>query len=208
MCDFLSGISLENISDIAVIIASIAATYGILSWRKERDEFTGKRNIELAEEVLTLFYEAADVISSIRSPFGFGGEGSTRKASENETAEEKEIYDRAYVVIERFERHQDVFNKIRAMRYRFKARFGDEAIKPFDELHAVVNEVLFSSRKLRRHWLQQGKPMNEDRFQKHLEDMEKAEAIFWEGMEDDPIKPRVTKLVETIEGICKKTIEG
>ena len=152
MCDFISGISLENISDIAVIIASIAATYGILSWRKERDEFTGKRNIELAEEVLTLFYEAADVISSIRSPFGFGGEGSTRKASENETAEEKEIYDRAYVVIERFERHQELFSKIHAMRYRFKARFGDEAIKPFDELHAVVNEVLFSSRKLRRHW--------------------------------------------------------
>ena len=56
----------------AAIFVSGVAIYGIKSWRKE---FKGKRDIELAEEVLELFYKAEDAITAIRSPLGYTSEG-------------------------------------------------------------------------------------------------------------------------------------
>lgn len=69
------------IESLAVIIASsivsISAYIGISSWRKEIKQ---RKEYDLAEEVLALFYEAKDIISFIRSPFGWSGEGKTRNA--------------------------------------------------------------------------------------------------------------------------------
>ena len=75
---------------IAASVASFAVIYGVNAWRRE---YVGKRKIELAEEVLALFYEARDVISYIRNPFSVAGEGSTRNAAPNESPEEKQIND-------------------------------------------------------------------------------------------------------------------
>lgn len=45
--------------------------------------------------------------------------------------------------------------------------------------------------------------MGEDEFQKHLEQMNKHEAIFWfMGEEKDEIAPRVQRAVEKIESIA------
>ena len=52
---------LEIVNTIAIIAASVVAIYGINAWRKE---FQGKRNIELAEEVLCLFYRAERAIEA------------------------------------------------------------------------------------------------------------------------------------------------
>jgi hypothetical protein len=62
---------IESISTIvasaAAIVASIVAVWGINAWRREH---VGRRRIDLAEEVLGLFYGAREVISSFRSPVG------------------------------------------------------------------------------------------------------------------------------------------
>jgi hypothetical protein len=89
----------ELIKNISIIIASWTAVYGTDQWRRE---CRGKRQAELAEEVLSLFYEAQDAVRHIRNPFGFGGEGASRKAGENETPEEKDAFDKAFVIFERF----------------------------------------------------------------------------------------------------------
>jgi hypothetical protein len=87
----------EFLKDLSIIVASCTAIYGIGSWRRE---YVGKKRAELAEEALCHFYEARDAIQHIRNPFSRGGEGSTRKADENETPEQKEAFDRAYVLPE------------------------------------------------------------------------------------------------------------
>jgi hypothetical protein len=66
----------DIIQSAAVTIASVVAIYGISAWKVE---FLGKRRIELAEEVLALFYQVRDAIESIRGSFGYEGEGKTRK---------------------------------------------------------------------------------------------------------------------------------
>jgi hypothetical protein len=196
----------DILESISLIIAAWTVIIGVNAWRHE---FIGKRRIELAEEVLALFYEARDVISYIRSPFGYVGEGSSRKSSENESPEEKQIYDNAYVVVERYNKNQELLNKIYSMRYRFMAQFGKEASVPFDDLRKIVNDIFISSRMLTHHWKDQGRRTwkSEAEFNKHLEEMHKYEAVFWEmSVDDDPIIPRVSAVISNIEDQCNAII--
>ena len=93
------------IQAISVVVAAASVTFAVTAWRRE---YTGKRNIELAEEVLALFYQARDVIAYIRSPFSFSGEGTTRPAPDNETPDEKRINNQVYVVFERYNKNKEV----------------------------------------------------------------------------------------------------
>lgn len=201
---------LKEWADIAqnasVIVASVAVFYGIDAWRRE---FVGKRRIELAEEVLALFYQAKDIIESIRSPFGFGGEGETRKPSPNEKPEHKEALDQAYVLIERYNRHIEVFSRIRALRYRFMAQFDSNASKPFDDLNQIINELILSAQKKARFSTLPDRPFqSEAAAEKHHERFLEVDSVYYSGSEDDPIAPRVEVIVKDIESTCKKIIES
>lgn len=204
--------AVKILESIAVILASLIASgtviYGVNAWRRE---YIGKRKLELAEEVLALFYEARDVISYIRNPFSFVGEGSTRNAAPNESPEEKQINDNAYVVFERYNKRQDLFNKLYSMRYRYMAQFGKDSAKPFDELRKIVNQIFSSSRMLSYYWNQQGRRQWKDdkEFQQHLDQMKKYEAIFWEmSSEEDPIIPRVDTVISDIEAQARQIIKS
>lgn len=196
---------MELISNISVVIASCVAIYGINAWRRE---FRGKRRIELAEDVLALFYEAQDVIRAIRSPLAFGGEGSTRKPQDNETPKVKKARDDAYVVVERYQKRQELFSKIHSMRYRFMAQIDCEAAKPFEDLRGIVNELFGAARRLARLWTTDISSLKSEEQQKqHFEKQQKYELIFWESYDEhDPINPRLDKVVSDMESICRGII--
>lgn len=139
----------EMLRTVPVGLAALVAIYGIDAWRRE---LRGKKQVELAEEVLALFYEAKDVISAIRSVVGYMGEGKTRKRGPNEKPEDSEALDSAYVVFERYQGRQELFNRIHALRYRFRVHFGDEAAAPFEELSRIVNKLLTASHMLGVLW--------------------------------------------------------
>jgi len=86
----------DIIQNISIIVASAVAVWGINSWRREAK---WKRKYEVAEEVLSLFYECREKFQVIRSPFGYEGEGKTRKRSEQATPEETARLDSAYVFL-------------------------------------------------------------------------------------------------------------
>ena len=201
---------LNTLQSISIIVASVITSgvviYGVNAWHRE---YTGKRKLELAEEVLALFYEARDAIRIIRSPASYGGEGSTRNAAPNETPQEKQINDNAYIAVERYNKQQKLFNKIHSMRYRYMAQFSKDAAKPFDELNRIVNDILRSAGMLSHYWKEQGKRQwkSEEEFQQHLNAMHKQEAIFWEMSSDtDQITPRVEEVISDIEARCAKVI--
>ena len=202
--------TINILESISVIVASLVASgtviYGINAWRRE---YIGKKKLELAEDVLALFYEARDAIRFIRNPFSYGGEGSTRNSTSGETPEEKQINDNAYVAFERYNKRQDLFNKIYSIRYRYMASFGKESARPFDELNKIVNEIFISARMLPIYWSAQGHRQwsSDSEFKKHLEEMHKHESIFWEmKKEDDPITPRLDGLISEIESQTSKII--
>jgi hypothetical protein len=192
------------LQSLAVMVAAIVAIFGIDAWRREH---AGKRRMELAEEVLALFYQARDVIRQIRNPFGFAGEGETRKADANESREVKRALDNAYVVIERYNKHSELFSRLHAIRYRFMAQVGTNESKPFDDLNGILNDIFLAARRLGRYWTR-----DEHWFKsqgdtaRHEKDIQEAEAIFWSGYTPDPIEQRLEHSIGDIERTCKRTL--
>lgn len=193
---------LEN---IGLIIASITAIYGINEWRRE---LRGRKEYELAEEVLTLVYDCRDRLRAIRSPFARHGEGSTRKADPGESPEQAELLNRAYIVFERYEQNQEAFSKLFALRYRFMAVFGQDAAAPLEEFRRSLNEVFISAQMLPTYWLRQGRVhMKDEEFQRHLREMHEHESVFWGTFsEQDEFNNKVDGIVSHIESVCAKII--
>ncbi len=191
---------------VSLILASLFAIYGIDAWRRE---FIGKRRMELAEEVLALFYEARDIIQEIRSPVGYSGEGTTRKPASNERPEDKDALDHAYTLTERYNRHVETFARIQALRYRFMAQVGSEATQPFVELNGIVNELILASRRMARLGTTPDHRLRTERdIEKYDQERRKVEVVFYSGEEDDPISPRVDGAIAKIESTCRGLIEG
>ena len=71
----------------AVISACWAIVSGIGAWKRE---FIGKRKIELAEAVLSKFFEVKDAVAFIRNPFSTSEEGKSRQRSVGESAADVE----------------------------------------------------------------------------------------------------------------------
>ncbi len=190
------------IQSICIMIASITAIYGITSWRREAK---WKRKYELAEEVLSLFYECKEKISIIRSTIGYVGEGRTRKRFENEKPEETEIMDSAYVFIERYEREKEPFLKLQTLKFRFIAVFGKRANEPFDEIRKIINEIMSAANRLgSRYWKDQSRRnFTDQQFDRHLAEMKKYENIVWASFEeDDDIEKKVNACIKKIETYC------
>lgn len=197
----------EIVQCLSVVIASIVAIAGITSWRREA---RWKRRYELAEEVLATFYEISDRFEIIRSSAGYVGEGATRKRSENESKEESEILDNAYVIIERYNNEITSFIKLKSLRYRFMTIFGVDSVKPFNEINRLVGQIFIASRQLGlRYWKDQGKRnFSKEEFERHLSEMENWEKIFWSGYnETDQFKIDVDNAILEIEKICRPIIE-
>jgi len=196
---------IEIFQSIIALLGIYTALYGIDSWRREH---TGKRKIELAENSLALFYEAQDAIKHMRYPISRGNETENIEKGEKETQKQFEARKNASVVFKRYNDHQETFNKLHSMRYRYMAQIGKVEAEPFDELREIVNEIMLSAKRLARLWAQDHF-RTEDAEDKHYERIEKAETIFWEGGEDDdPINPRLEKVISKIENTSKKVIEG
>lgn len=191
--------------DISLLIGIWVVIYGIDSWRREH---TGKRQIELAEDTLTLFYEAVDVIHYLRSPFGFTSETEDIKQINGEPENAYQARKNAGVLLKRYNEHQELFSRIHAMRYRFMVQIGKEEAKSFDELRKITIELITSARRLSRLWARSYFRTKEQET-KHQQDVEKYESVFWEVLpENDPINPRLEKVLQNIESICHKTIQG
>ncbi len=199
---------LETIQALAVIIASSVAVYGISSWRRETK---WKRKYELAEEVLSCFYDISERFDIIRNPTGYVGEGKTRKRNESESPEESETLDNAYVVVERYEKEKAPFIQLKSLKYRFMVLYGKEAGEPFDDIIRLTNKLFYASRSLGRHYLKdQGRKLTDKQFENHLNKMHELEDIFWSdfGEKGDKFKEEVNSAVSKIESICKRIIEN
>ena len=194
---------MNNIATIAQAVAVISACWAIISgvgaWKRE---FIGKRQIELAEQVLAKFFEVRDAISFIRNPFSSTEEGKSRHKSEREQPHESELLDRGYIVVERYEKKEKVFAEFNTLKYKFMAAFGAETEEIFAETNKALHSIFSSARLLATHyWLRQGRvQMEADEFQKHLDGMHRHEGIFWDiYSEDDEIRKKLKEIQKILE---------
>ena len=192
---------IDIIQTVSVLAASLTAIYGIQAWRRE---FVGKRRIELAEEVLALFYQAKDVLAWMRLPLRLTTESSTRKPESAETPEQEEINNVAYVFSKRYDEHSELFSRIRSLRYRFMAQFGRDASVPFDELKSIVDRLHsnLNSWSMASHRLHSSH-MEPQEVQAQEERIKKIADSVWSARNDD----QVSLLVNKVEQICRPHID-
>ncbi len=202
--------SFKDVVDIvescALIIAALVAVFGIAAWRREH---VGRRRIELAEEVLAMFYEARLLVGAIRSRYIYFGEGSSREATEEESLVQKNRRDRANAINERFHRHQASFAKLGAVRFRFMAVFGADKEQLFERFDQYLGDLLAAADQLEG-------LLNIDQIGLTAEDYGDGEyksmltaarrTFFGTGDENDHFRTRLDALIRDVEAVCRKEI--
>jgi hypothetical protein len=197
----------ELVSYVVVIVAAGVAIWGINAWRRE---FVGKRRIELAEDVLALFYEAVDAIKAIRMAGVYSNEGDSYKPHDSESPEEIAINRDAFVTYERDKMYHELFGRIRAVRYRFAAYFGKDKTEPIDDLLLIRQDILRAANKmakLEKDYLQILGNLEQEK--KLGEKIGKQRLILYSyGNEDDPINKQILEVEEAIESTCREVIDN
>ena len=112
---------------IASLIASFTAIYGISAWRRE---LRGKKEYDLVEEVLYLFYESRDRIRIIRNLFSLAVGVKIENVFPGKTQRD--------LLMDIYSKHREVFNKLHTLRYRFMVLFGADKVKPFDDMLGIL----------------------------------------------------------------------
>jgi hypothetical protein len=195
----------QIISSIATIIASGVAIWGVNAWKRKKD-------MEFAEEVLSLFYQAERAIEDIRNRVYDLAKGQSREPEKDETPEQKQARDRAYVVFKKIMEYGNIFDKLHTMRFRYMARFGKDKAGPFDEIKNIVDDIWVSAQRLTELWEEQatmqkiGQKLSTEN-QKEIADYEK---VIWSSWRKEPdlIKSRIKEAVRDIEAICRPIIKG
>jgi hypothetical protein len=194
----------EFLKSVSILVASGVAIWGISAWRREH---VGKKRLDTAEEMLSLFYQARDAIRDIRNPGSFASESSGRVRNPEESEEDAKARDMAYIPIARYQRQSEVFGKLRSVRYRAMAQFGPPIGKPFDDLDRIIAEIMSATSVLPRLWKDSGNSRLEER---NLPFRAKMEARIWAGVDDDG-KPdaltlRVDAIVSEVENLARPQI--
>lgn len=189
------------VTAVTAIVGVAIAARGLNKWREET---AGKRRVELAEQVLADFYQARDIIRDARWPYqvvaGDYVEGASRSATEAESEEAATYRNKAHVVIERLKKHNEFFAQLYALRYRFRALFGDDSETPFKKFYDIRFEIVNALASL----MELSDPSQQ---QANAEARKALEAIIRSNESgQDEIAERVDDLVKEIEAICRKVI--
>jgi hypothetical protein len=193
---------ISSISNVAVALAAAFAAYqGYRSLSAWRGETIGRKRIELAEQVLTDFYEAKDIIRWVRLSLAYSTESRDRPGRDEENESLRHHRDTFYVPLKRLSDHAEFFARLRARRYSVMATFGTDAAKCYDTLNELKGRIEVSASELMRL-----RPNNQSR--RNIAREERLEADVWNSHdENDPINPKLEELIKSVESRFRQEIE-
>ena len=195
--------AIDALDGVALLIASIVALYGISAWKREH---VGKKRIELAEEVLELFYKVREIIQDARNDLAWSDDlAPSREPQEGETAEEKRMRDYTHAYMYGYSIRQDTFSQLEAKRHRFIVYFGKSARQPFSDLSRIIGRVRTAVRILA---LLEGRSTTDAKTREQIDaHTQAAHEIIWDQGEDDQITTELNRIVGEIEAICRPEFE-
>jgi hypothetical protein len=180
-----------------VVVTGVVAVRGLSAWRHQ---MVGKRKAELAEQVLTNFYAARDVFIEVRRRGFLSGEGKSRKSNDDESNQVQLMRNTYFIAIERLVRQGELFPRLHAQRYLFRAYFG-KSTKPFETIFEANNKIITSASIL------MDIAQYED--QSSLDRDSLLNEIGWgKRARPDEIDRAIDAAVSEIEVFCKPILEG
>ena len=189
------------IQNILGILALCFAVRGVRNWNRERRDI---RRGELAERALAHAYRLRDAISIVRSPFGFQGEGASRKSDSSETPEKKQRLDEAFTSIERLSQFKNEFEELATLAYSIDAAFGPKSAAPLREFNIVRNSIVVAARSRMRRAHRDAEQLSEH----DLTAIERDEGIIWSGADDDQIAQKLNAAVSDLEARFRPFVEA
>ena len=187
---------IDNAGAIATLAGVAMALYGLNHWKRE---YRFKRNSELLEEALVLFYQAEHAIDYLRNGVIFSDDLNDFKfPSELEDGYSKEKYKYTYTIQKRFDEKQHIFNKLYAIELRVRARFGDELIDAFSLIRTKVKELLLAARQYSIKGLQ-------------IKERSDIQKIIWKGYKETggevSFENKIRKIVEDFDKLCRDKMQ-
>ncbi|CAG9173130.1 hypothetical protein CURE108131_20955 [Cupriavidus respiraculi] len=192
---------IEMLSKGATLVAAALAVYGINAWRRD---FTGKRKIELAEESLRLFYQAADAVAHMRSPVAFDGESNHVVRGDQESETRFRARQAVAPLFKRYNEHSELFAALRTTRYKAMALLGPASEKPFKDLVSLVNEILVAAQSYVMAAQDYGFQSAEaEQLKVHRDGQREREELFWWHGAKDKVTPRMDSIVGSAEAFWR-----
>ena len=187
---------IENAGAIATLAGVAIALYGLNTWKRE---YKFKRNSELLEEALVLFYQAEHAFSYLRNGFIFSNElKEFAFPTELEEGYSKEKYKYTYSIRKRFDEKQHIFDKLYSIELRFRARFGKESTKQFGSIKEKVKELLLAADEYSIKGLEKNK-------------ISKLQKTIWKDYrksgDEDSFGNSVNEIVENFERLCRDKMQ-
>jgi hypothetical protein len=161
-----------------------------------------KRRQQLAEEVLSGFYQVRDAVHAIRAPMSFQDEANARPQVEYESAEVARLKNTYYAPLARLDARRAEIGDFLAKRYRTAALFGAAAEEPFQDVHEALTKIVVAAEMLMNgvsHGTQQADPAL----------WRELQGDIWSRVVNpDPIDAKIAAAIAKIEGICRPALEG
>jgi len=159
----------------------------------DKEESAAKQQMELAEDVLGLFYDVRDAIAAIR-----GGLDSDAKQS---------LVGLVDTVEQRLKQRTETFNRLKSMRTRFVVQFGPDEVEPFEEIRQVLIDIQDAVARLKEFEVAHGRAYDDETSERLIETMKEYEAILacsYDG--EDEIDEQVERAVSQMEKTCNRII--
>lgn len=115
---------------------------GLIGWRIQ---LIGKRRTEIAEEALLAFAHAVDAVKTIRSFATWSHEQEAVRKEAGISADKRvpgEVY---RVTLWRISENREKFAALRKLQLLCRYHFGEDASRPFDDLHGQVHRVALAA---------------------------------------------------------------
>jgi hypothetical protein len=178
---------------IAAVVGGLIARWGINKWRQERVE---TRQIEIAEQVLALMYQAPEVLDAIRFPLSY------------ENPQQINTEDRPWSFdLKRIAEQDAYFQRLIEIRSSFMAVFGKSRLAPLEEILRIRGDLRALAIQIWR--IQDEKAHTyvdiDETKQKRLEEHVNR---FHGFSDDDELKGRVNKAVDDMESFLRPILRS
>lgn|GEM_PF-2558698 len=158
-----------------------------------RAESARERRIELAEDVLGLFYEAGEAIAAIRSSLDSDAKESLTGLVDT--------------VKKRLKQRAEIFDALESVKARFITRFGPEQAEPFEQIRQVLTDIRDAVARLNEFEAAHGQAYDEEESERLISKMKKYEAILRSGYEDvDEMSEIVDNAISRMEETCNRLV--
>ncbi len=128
---------------LAIIFSVLVAYRGLHSWQNQH---VWTRNAELAEELLVAARDYMHTMLKIRSPIGYGDEGSTRDKGDHESDDVRRHLNSLFAPLERINNAQKTLEQLQIADSRSRVRFGKDVSVHLDSLLDAYRQFLTTAR--------------------------------------------------------------